>query len=511
MSVAVNTELGSSRDDAARNQDLRFLASPLLSVALIVIAIAQQASGHIDSDVSWFLTLAEKFLDGRFSPDDMVDPNPPIAILSLVPAFPLARLLHAPVEAVLVALVLVFALLSIGLCGYILRFGAARSALGRGLLLNGAIYLLLVTPALIFAQREHLALLAMAPMLAALAANRGEDGPPRVVRLLAGLGCAIAISFKPFFALAVVLPALAIAWRERSIRVFLTLEMLTAGAVSILLGLAVVVFFPVYSANVTAFGLDVYGVAHESLINFLAKTLAPYYVACAIGLLILARGVPRGIEARTAFLASLGFFLCFVLQRKGWINHAYPAMALLFLAWLAHALDLAREEPGAAHPLVRFFFVPLLIASPFCFGGGGQWADAEEHPGLLAAAASHAPPRPRVIALAFNCDVGHPLTRRLHGQWVGHPCSLWTTSYVDQLLNSSPSDPAYRARLAEYRRRDLTTFARDVDEGRADVIVVESPRLREWSARQPEIAGVLAPFEKTGDAGEIEVWTRRAN
>jgi hypothetical protein len=502
MTIAVNAELGSSRADAARNRDLRFLASPLLSVALIAIAIAQQASGHIDSDVSWFLTLAEKFLDGRFSPDDMVDPNPPIAILSLVPAFPLARLLHAPVEAVLVALVLVFALLSIGLCGYILRFGAARSALERGLLLNGAIYLLLVTPALIFAQREHLALLAMGPMLAALAVGRGEDGPSRVVRLLAGLGCAIAISFKPFFALAVALPALAIAWRERSIRVFLTLEMLTAGAVSGSLALAVVVFFPVYSAGVTAFGLDVYGVAHESLINFLAKTLAPYYVACAIGLLIL---------ARTAFLASLGFFLCFVLQRKGWINHAYPAMALLFLAWLAHALDLARREPGAAHPLVRFFFVPLLIASPFCFGGGGQWADAEEHPGLLAAAASHAPPRPRVIALAFNCDVGHPLTRRLHGQWVGHPCSLWTTSYVDQLLNSSPSDPAYRARLAEYRRRDLTTFARDVDEGRADVIVVESPRLREWSARQPEIAGVLAPFEKTGDAGEIEVWTRRAN
>ncbi len=509
MTIAFNPEL--SRDDAARNRDLRFLASPLLSVALIAIAIAQQVRGHIDSDVSWFLTLAEKFLNGRFSPDDMVDPNPPIAILSLVPAFPLARVLHTPVEAVLVALVLVFALLSIGLCGYILRFGAARSALERGLLLNGAIYLLLVTPALIFAQREHLALLAMAPMLAGLAVGRGKDSPPRVVRLLAGLGCAIAISFKPFFALAVVLPALGVAWRERSFRVFLTLEMLTAGAVSALLALAVVVFFPVYAANITAFGLDVYGVAHESLINFLAKTLAPYYVACAIGLLILARGVPKGIEARTAFLASLGFFLCFVLQRKGWINHAYPAMALLFLAWLAHALDLAREEPGVAHPLVRLFFVPLLIASPFCFGGGGQWADAEEHPGLLAAAASHAPPRPRVIALAFNCDVGHPLTRRLHGEWVGHPCSLWTTSYVDQLLNSSPSDPAYRARLAEYRRRDLTTFARDVEEGRADVVVVESTRLREWSAKQPEIAGVLAPFEKTGEAGDIEVWTRRAN
>ena len=59
MTSVVNTELGSSRD-AAQNRDLRILASPLLGVALIAVAIAQQASGHIDSDVSWFLTLAEK-------------------------------------------------------------------------------------------------------------------------------------------------------------------------------------------------------------------------------------------------------------------------------------------------------------------------------------------------------------------------------------------------------------------------------------------------------------------
>jgi len=428
----------------------------------------------------------------------------------LVPAFPIARLLHAPVEAVLVALVVVFALLSIGLSSYILRFGAERSAQERGLQLNGAIYLLLVTPALVFAQREHLALLAMTPMLAALAADRGGDHLPRGARLLAGLGCAVAVSFKPFFALAVILPALAIAWRERSARVFLTLEMLTAGAVSVVLVAAVVVYFPVYAANIAAFGVDVYGAAHESLTNFLTKTLAPYYVALAIGLMVVARGFPGRIEAQTAFLASIGFFLSFVAQRKGWINHAYPALALLLLAWLLHALDEAREKRGAAHPLVRFFFVPLLIASPFCFGGGGQWADAEEYPGLLAAA-SHAPAQPRVIALAFDCDVGHPLTRRLHGQWVGHPCALWTTSFVEQLWDGSASDPAYRARLAEYRRRDLTTFAQDVEQRRPDIIVVGSSHLREWSANQPEIAGVLESFEKTGAAGEVEVWTRRAN
>lgn len=510
MTIACNGELEASRAGSTHDKDLRFLASPLLTAALVGVAVVQQALGHIDSDVSWFLTLAEKYLNGNLAANSMVDPNPPIAFLSLVPAFPLARLLHVRVEAALVALVFVFALLSIGLSAHILRFGAERSARDRGLLLNCAIYVLLVTPALVFAQREHLALLAMAPMLAALAVDRGGRHLPNAARLVAGLGCAIAITFKPFFALAIILPALMIAWRERSPRVLLTLEMLTTGIASIAAAVVVGVLFPTYATRIVSFGVDVYGAAHESLINFLAKTLAPYYVASAIGLLVVARGVPARIEARTAFLASLGFFLCFVAQRKGWINHAYPAMALLFVAWLLHALDEARHGRGEAHPLVRLFFLPLLIASPFCFGGAGQWSDREEYPGLLAAVASNAPPRPRVIALAFDCNVGHPLTRRLNGEWVGHPCSLWTTSFVDQLLESG-ADGDYRARLAAYRREDLTVFASDVEVGRPDVIIVETAYLREWSKRQPEIAGVLDSFEKAAAAGDVEVWTRRAN
>ena len=67
-----------------------------------------------------------------------------------------------------------------------------------------------------------------------------------------------------------------------------------------------------------------------------------------------------------------------------------------------------------------------------------------------------------------------------------------------------------RARLEDYRRRDLAGFAADVREGRPDVIVVEDQGTREWVAQLPETAGVLDGYEKTAQAEEIEIWTRKA-
>jgi hypothetical protein len=136
------------------------LAGPGASAALIVAGVAGQAAGHIDSDVSWFLTLAEKYLDGASFYDGVVviEPNPPVSFLSLVPVVALARLFHLPPEPLLVAAVTLFALASLRFCAVAL--GPTLRA-DRGLLLNGALWLALVAPALVFAQREHLALIAM--------------------------------------------------------------------------------------------------------------------------------------------------------------------------------------------------------------------------------------------------------------------------------------------------------------------------------------------------------------
>ncbi|MDJ0448646.1 hypothetical protein [Methylocystis sp. JR02] len=485
------------------------LASPWTTLALVLIAIGQQIAGHLDCDVSWFITFAERYVDGAVPYVDITDPNPPASFLVLAPAIKLARALGLAAEPVVAGLVFFSAFLSIALSAVILRSGAPRSRKEWGLIANAAVFLLLVAPALAFAEREHLALLALAPLLATLAASAEGGRVARPLRILAGLGGGLAVCFKPFFALAIIAPALALAFRERSPRLLLTAEMATAVGVCVAYGVATLVFFPGYAHYALPVIADVYQPSRETTVNLAFRSLAPFNVALLGALFIAsARGVAPAAVRVCAF-ASAAFLASFFLQGKGWMNHAYPGVVLALLAWSLFALgDDPRAKAAREGRLFKFVFLPLLIAAPFEFGAHMLWVNAEEYPGLRAAIERVAPSHPRVIAMARQLDFGHPVTRQLGGVWVGRPNALWVASFA-AYLSKGAVDPERRALLQDYRRRDLAGFAEDVRRGKPDVIIVEDKETREWAIKQPECATVLDGYEKTGQSEEIEIWTRK--
>jgi hypothetical protein len=496
------------------------LASPFTTLALILIAIGQQVAGHLNCDVSWFITFAEKFLDGAVPYVDVTDPNPPAAFLVMAPAALLARAYHVAVEPIVGFLVFLFGILSIALSVVIFRFGAPRSREDWGLILNASVFTLLVAPALIFAEREHIALLALSPMLATLAASAEGGRVPRALRIVAGLGAGLAVCFKPFFALAVMLPALALALRERSPRLLLTIELATTAGLCGVYAMATFVFFPAYAQYALPVIADVYQPARDTLANLALFTLAPFNVALLAALFVVsakgfahppvAPGFVAPAAARVCAFASIGFLVSFFLQGKGWSNHAYPGIMLALLAWCFFALDgHPRARAAREGRLFKFVFLPALAAAPFLFGALKVLTDIEEHPGLRAEIARVAPEHPRVIAMARQLDYGHPVTRQLEGIWVGRPNALWTASLAAYLLRDT-QDPARRARLEDYRRRDLAGFVADVRAGKPDVIIVEDGDTREWVLKQPESAAALDGYDKAGEAREIEIWTRKA-
>lgn len=490
------------------------LSSAWFGAALVAVAIGQQLAGHLDCDVSWFITFAEKFVDGRVPYVEVSDPNPPAAFLVFVPAVLIARALQVATEAVVAAMVFVGAAASIAFAFYVLRHGAARSRRAWRLLLNAAIYLLLVAPEIVFAEREHLALLAVIPMLATLAVDERSRRLPRAARVVAGLGAGVAMAFKPYFALAVAMPALATAWRERSLRGLWRAEMWTAAFVAFAYMAAIFAFFPAYWEQALPLIVDVYARAHDDWGNIASHTLAPFYAALFAGFLAAARGLVLGRATRVALFASLGFFVSFLVQGKGWINHAYPAVAFILFAWTFLALgDRAARtarSTGAKERLIKFLFVPALVAAPAFFGIFEQVSDREEHPGLLDAVARVAPPHPRIAAMASGLDFGHPLVRQLGGEWVGRQNALWVTALVGRLLPSAAS-PAYRERLEAYRRDDLEAFAQDVRALPPDVVIVEDAATREFVLKRAETAGVLESYRLAKRAGEIEIWRREAD
>ncbi|WP_438827165.1 hypothetical protein, partial [Sphingomonas bacterium] len=183
------------------------------AMPVTALALALQARSSLDCDVSWLTTVAERVIDGATLYRDVEEVNPPASVLLYMPFVAVARALALPVEAVTVAIVAALAGLSIMRAGRLLDPPAGS----RGRLAAAAAFVLLVLPADLFAQREHVALIAGLPMLALLVA-RAEGRPVgRIDAWTAGLGAGLMTVVKPHLLLSLLAVAGWAIARRRSI------------------------------------------------------------------------------------------------------------------------------------------------------------------------------------------------------------------------------------------------------------------------------------------------------
>ena len=75
-----------------------------------------------------------------------------------------------------------------------------------------------------------------------------------------------------------------------------------------------------------------------------------------------------------------------------------------------------------------------------CRRPAGRGRVEEGPPHVTGGIRQHAPPRPKLIALSGDLDVGHPLTRRVDGVWVGQPHSLWLMLSAQLLIDNKRGD-----------------------------------------------------------------------
>jgi hypothetical protein len=486
---------------------LRFAQDWRCTVLIVLAAVLQQGVGHLNGDDSWFLTFAEKYRDGFVPYVDISDPNPPAAFLAYLPAVFLGRVFAAPPELFVVLLTFFGAGISAWLAATILRrAGLLPPSETYGALAITA-YVLLVVPAFCFAEREHLALLALLPMVA-LAAARASGG--RVAwrdAVVAGIGCGVACAFKPYFLLPAACIVVCAAGLRRKPKLLLGPEIFAAAAVILAYGIAIFAFFPAYVSTALPLALEVYAPLRDSPTHILASPLFLANFIVLAALLLAARSDKAQPRTLVLAAASAGFLATFMIQGKGWMNHAYPGMALALLA-SASFLSESAEAERARRVFALFVFVPALCLAPFLFGTTKDFGNGEEYPGLTAAVQRVAPAHPKIAALAEQLDVGHPLVRRLGGTWVGHQNCLWVSWGVRYLLSQRPASASQRARLLSAMRDDEATFAADVVRGNPDILLVENKDVETWARRQPALAAIFPDYRHVDDASGVEVWRR---
>jgi hypothetical protein len=516
--------------------------------AAIVLAVAALTQGlsETSTDVSWLITLCEKTLRGERPYVDFIESNPPAAIFLYMPGTFAARLLDLRPEFMVGLTGFLAIVSSLALCAAIFARAELLAKVGPvGLAIAAAVLALL--PSRTFDQREHLALVAGLPLIAAMIARAWGARVPIFLAVAAGLGGAIMAAVKPYFALTIVAALPYVAWRVGLRALLASLEFYATIAFGAFYVALVVIFFPDYVEHVAPIVMAVYVPVRESWLAMLGSSGFLCWLLLGVYLIALSRNrISQPLVAVPA-LASLGAVIAFLIQGKAWPYQSYPAIALMALALglaLRDDANIARRFGlGAAcffllaaiarlTPATTFY--ALCVAMAICalflvirafttnsprwrapaasltapavasaIAFAFAWFSHQNGSPPLQAAAATFGPHPKILAITQDPGVGYPFARQVGGVWAQRVPMLWITSGARRLLEDS-KDPSERARLESYLQFDRNMLIEDIRSNRPDIILISNRfgEFRRWAFADPLIAAALADYKLYAEDGD---------
>ncbi|WP_407177824.1 hypothetical protein [Bradyrhizobium sp. STM 3562] len=477
---------------------------PWLLVALVfAAAIVMRQLVPLNTDVSWLLVVAERMLDGQRLYRDMIETNPPMAAFAYLPAAWLARIFGVAPRHVVDAQLLLLAAASLFAVWRMLRLSPTLGRTKSDLLIVWAVAVLTVLPMHVFGQREHMATLAFLPALAAYALRSNREPLPLWAILIAGAGAGITLAFKPYFAVPTALCIISAAIRSRSWRVLFAPENIIAGALVSAASLGTYACYPEYFTIMYPLARDTY-LSWSMPASAVLLNSATLIFAVAMALMALSQRKLDGLLL-AAIMASIGFAISFVLQRRGWPYHSYPMVALAMLV-MGYAL-LDETGPGARPHRVGTAAALILAAT---FWLGSRWFDTRIYVGPIEQAVAGLKLHPRLLVLSGEAAIGHPLVHDLGGTWVSRQQSLLIREWVELTRERSSVDAATDARLNDYLALERKWLIEDFKKLPPDIVLIDDLRdgWGDWARADAELSQLLKPYSSVGSVEGIEILRR---
>jgi len=479
----------------------------LPSVAVVAVAVIVRSLSWLNNDSSGLITFAERLLDGARPYVDFREVNPPASLLLYVPDIVVGRWFSLAPEAVLAVELFAATFASLWLTARILQAASLLTRLESLALAPPAIAIFLILPEHVFGQREHMALIAILPMLATYTARAVGEPVSRPAAIIAGIGGGIATCIKPHFALALLIPLAYAVWLvlrgARSIWPLLfSSENVAAALVVAVYGLVVAFYFPLYLQVMLPILETVYVPARlpwldllrtQSIILILQATAA----AVIIGPKTFVKPFPFVFT-----MAALGFLASILIQGKGWPYHGYPAIALMLLILCVVALKRWPEVRGSTGIIPWSACVIVLVGGLYAISTSWFWP-LTWYPQFVSTVAHLAPPHPKIASVCGGTQFLFPLVRIVHGTPVDDV--LWVNDAVIALRRYDEVDPTRLKAIEHYLSEESRIFNHTVAAARPDVLVV-CPGWKEWALVQPDYARTLSRFHAAATLETSEIW-----
>lgn len=460
-------------------------------VALIALGtIAFHFSGPLGPDVSWLITVSERILDGGRLYTDILEPNPPMAGYLYMPPVLLARALSLPAEPLVVLWTVAFGLV---MTGYASSLVIRHQLLARAELFWPVTLLLFLSAwGEDFAQREHFAAMAGLPLVVVLALRATGLRPATSAWIIAGIAGGFMLAIKPHFALPILLGALYVAWRQRSIRPIFAPEMWLAGCLFAAFCIATVVFYPAFLSNILPVATTVYIPDRRPLWLLLITSAVLYFdFILLLALLGFRRHIRLTPVLGVMFAMSIGFFLSYLAQGKGYPYQILPGIALISsFAILAFAEQGRNRLIDNALPIVA----GVVLAIMPMMGDAAQWRTRQP----LVDAVLPFGTGLRIANITPDLTVGSPLHRVVQGELVNAPPALLMSISAWRLRLQRRPDAAWLARIDAFENEERLRLRADLIARPPDIVVssVKGFNWLEWAEKDPDLAGFLATYEQ---------------
>ena len=396
-----------------------FVVAVIVTIVLSARALWWEFLAPIQGDTAWGLSVADQMAGGRELYRDILDINPPLIFWLFGAARAVAAVMSVTPETVYRIFVLAVTL------------GVTWSAVALTRDRRWALALPLVLIVLVgrdFGQRGHLILALLVPLVLRPAV------PSRSAELAIGIAAGLAICLKPFFA--PVWLGLLIARRRLTLT---DLAIATTGTAY--LG-AVLVWAPGYVEMVEVFG-PVYR-HFESVGVFELVTRPETLGAIAVAGLAYLAG-----ERRLVWAAAAGL-VAFLVQGKGWSYHVYPFASFALLG----TVTTRRAFPAIAAVAFVALAWGVRIAHP-------EWRVADYEYAGRRALEPVGPGERALLLYSIAPDAALRIRERGAVSVASVQCLWWVKAGAG----------------TEAERMAQALVGRDVIEGRADWIALESPKM----------------------------------
>ena len=494
--------------------------------AILIGGLFAQLGAVINHDTAWYLHTAGKWLDGgRLYRDVFVEVNPPLGFYLTVPPVVLARLSGLFVVDLFVVYLYALIGLSLATTWWLLRSTTlVPPVLRRGLIFLAAL-ILSVCPADQFGQREHFLMVLALPYLTLVAlrcARAQISGPLAVV---AGIAAALGFALKPHYLLVpVALEVYRIVMTGR-MRTVLRPETLTLAVTCTLYAASLALFTPDYLTLIVPYALEVYNEAYRNplWVNLWRAEIILLPFGCLAQLATRRAQRLPGL-ADVFLIASVCFFVAYVVQMKGWSYHLYPASTCLMLAYAAiflNGLDGLARGPtaldgrgrGSGIVLGALAVVVMLVATDAIRGGyRNRFMEAmTPHVEQHAAGGS-------IAIFTSNVWPGFPMVNYSGVGWSSRFPTLWLLPGAQQRRHAP--DGKNNALLDEIEQFTRDAVVADLTRQPPDLVIVDNRAKKsyfgtmtfdylEFFLEDPRFARIWDDFEWIGDEGDYRLYRRR--